>query len=135
MEHQVREGVRCYRDLRQVISVWQKYKRRELECIWNAITDEQLMLLRDRGDVVSPKVFRLNLWTFWCILFSLRKYIKMKQLIIQSLRFFIIFCVRKPRGLQPRGGITPSIFIKESPNIFEIFSFWFSMTYRLFMNF
>lgn len=26
----------------------------------NAITDEQLMLLRDRGDVVSPKVFRLN---------------------------------------------------------------------------
>ena len=27
----------------------------------NAITDEQLMLLRDRGDVVSPKVFRLNL--------------------------------------------------------------------------
>ena len=24
---------------------------------------------------------------------------------------FIIFCVRKPRGLQPRGGITPSIFI------------------------
>ena len=35
----------------------------------------------------------------------------MKQLIIQSLRFFIIFCVRKPRGLQPRGGITPSIFI------------------------
>ena len=80
MEHQVREGVWCYRDLRQVISVWQKYKRRELECIWNAITDEQLILLRDRGDVVSPKVFRLNLWTFWCILFSLRKYIKMKQL-------------------------------------------------------
>ena len=27
----------------------------------NAITDEQLILLRDRGDVVSPKVFRLNL--------------------------------------------------------------------------
>ena len=24
---------------------------------------------------------------------------------------FIIFCVRKPQGLQPRGGITPSIFI------------------------
>ena len=28
-----------------------------------------------------------------------------------SYLFFIIFCVRKPRGLQPRGGITPSIFI------------------------
>ena len=27
----------------------------------NAITDEQLMLLRDRGDVVSPKVFKPNL--------------------------------------------------------------------------
>ena len=27
----------------------------------NAITDEQLMFLRDRGDVVSPKVFKLNL--------------------------------------------------------------------------
>lgn len=27
----------------------------------NEITDEQLMLLRDRGDVVSPKVFKLNL--------------------------------------------------------------------------
>lgn len=26
-----------------------------------AITDEQLMFLRDRGDVVSPKVFKLNL--------------------------------------------------------------------------
>ena len=25
------------------------------------ITDEQLMFLRDRGDVVSPKVFKLNL--------------------------------------------------------------------------
>ena len=27
----------------------------------NAITDEQLLFLRDRGDVVSPKVFKLNL--------------------------------------------------------------------------
>ena len=27
----------------------------------NEITDEQLMFLRDRGDVVSPKVFMLNL--------------------------------------------------------------------------
>ena len=27
----------------------------------NVITDERLMLLRDRGDVVSPKVFNLNL--------------------------------------------------------------------------
>lgn len=24
---------------------------------------------------------------------------------------FIIFCARKPRGLQPRGGITPSILL------------------------
>ena len=28
-----------------------------------------------------------------------------------SLQAFIIFCMRKPRGLQPRRGITPSIFI------------------------
>ena len=27
----------------------------------NAITDAQLLGLRDRGDVVSPKVFKLNL--------------------------------------------------------------------------
>ena len=31
--------------------------------------------------------------------------------INEDFRPFIIFCVRKPRGLQPRGGITPSIFI------------------------
>ena len=33
---------------------------------------------------------------------------KIRELLLLS---FIIFCVRKPRGLQPRGGITPSIFI------------------------